>query len=38
MTYNYNNSILGDYLTPSGNNLIVENPIIISSGSINNKR
>lgn len=36
MTYSYNNSILGDYLTPSGNNLIVENPIIISSGSINN--
>jgi hypothetical protein len=36
MTYNYNNSILGDYLTPSGNNLIVENPITISSGSINN--
>ena len=36
MTYNYNNSLLGDYLTPSGNNLVVENPIIISSGSINN--
>lgn len=36
MTYSYNNSILGDYLTPSGNNLIVENPIIINSGSINN--
>ncbi len=36
MTYSYNNSILGDYLTPSGNQLIVENPIVINSGSINN--
>jgi len=36
MTYSYNNSILGDYLTPSGNQLVVENPIIINSGSVNN--
>jgi hypothetical protein len=36
MTYSYNNSILGDYLTPSGNHLVVENSIIINSGSVNN--
>jgi hypothetical protein len=36
MTYNYNNSLLGDYLSPSGEHLVVENPIIIQSGSINN--
>jgi len=35
MTYNYNNSLLGDYLTPSGEYLVVENPIIIQGGSIN---
>jgi len=36
MTYNYNNSLLGDYLSPSGEHLVVENPIVIQSGSINN--
>jgi hypothetical protein len=38
MSYNYKNSILGDYITPSGNNLIIETPIIINSGSIDNTK